>query len=240
MGKSYSKLSTHLAVLAILSATALVPALAATAPPPPTPTPAPQPTPTPAPPPAPTPAPPPSTTPRTPPPTFNQPSDPTPGHSNLFSAANPSAGSLTLVSCSANRPQLPDPLSYGPDSGSAVKAITRATEHFLDQCDCPTQACVAKALEDYADALAEVAPQLPLEMRNLPNIVYTAAHRVRAAHTRQQAEQALKVAIDAVHKTIALLRADDPVTLKAGTRAGGFVAETMQVASLKLEKSAGL
>lgn len=50
----------------------------------------------------------------------------------------------------------------------------------------------------------------------------------------------MKIAIAAVHKTIALLRADDPVTLKAETREGAFVAETLQVASLKLKKASGL
>jgi hypothetical protein len=50
----------------------------------------------------------------------------------------------------------------------------------------------------------------------------------------------LNIAIAAVHKTIALLRADDPVTLKAETREGGFVVETLQVASIKLEKASEL
>ena len=137
-------------------------------------------------------------------------------------------------------PRLPDPLSYGADVGGAVKAITRATEHIIDRCDCDTKECVAAALDNYAAALAQLAPQLPIELRNLPNVVATAARRVRAAHTRRQAVQALNIAVSAVHKTIALLRADDPATLKAETREGNFVAETLQVASNKLDKATGL
>ncbi len=229
MGAFYSKLSTRLAVLAIMSATAATPALAQFRPPPaPSPSPAP----------APSPAPPQSQ--RTPPSVSNQPNDPTSGHSASLGGANPAFVAQGLVSCSTRRPQLPDPLTYGGDTGSAIKAISRATEHFIDQCECATQECLANALDNYAAALAQVAPQLPPELRNLPNIVSTAAHRVRAAHTRRQAVQALNVAITAVRKTIALLQADDPVTLKAGTRAGGFVAETLRVASLKLERTAGL
>jgi len=135
---------------------------------------------------------------------------------------------------------LPDPLSYGADVGGAVKAITRATEHIIDRCDCDTRECVAAALDNYAAALAQVAPQLPVELRGLPNVVATAARRVRAAPSRRQAVHALSIAIAAVHKTIALLRADDPVTLKAETREGNFVAETLQVASVKLQTATGL
>ena len=48
------------------------------------------------------------------------------------------------------------------------------------------------------------------------------------------------MAIAEVHKTIALIRADDPITLKAQTREGAFVVETLQVANDKLEKAVGL
>ena len=82
--------------------------------------------------------------------------------------------------------------------------------------------------------------QLSPQLANLPNIVETAAQRVRAAKTKKQAIQALKFAINAVHKTIALLRADDPVTLAAQTREGNLVAETLVVADNKLEKAVGL
>ena len=52
--------------------------------------------------------------------------------------------------------------------------------------------------------------------------------------------KALKVAIAEVHKSIALLKADDPAAVPAGTREGSFVVETLQVADNKLEKAVGL
>jgi len=63
---------------------------------------------------------------------------------------------------------------------------------------------------------------------------------VRASKTREEAVKALKIAIAEVHKSIALLRADDPIALQTGTREGSFVAETLQVADNKLEKAVGL
>jgi hypothetical protein len=50
--------------------------------------------------------------------------------------------------------------------------------------------------------------------------VATAASRVRFARNPRQAIQAVRMAIAAVHKSIALLRADDPVTLKTAPREG--------------------
>jgi hypothetical protein len=81
---------------------------------------------------------------------------------------------------------------------------------------------------------------LPLDLRGLPAIVSRAAHSVRIARTRAEATKAIKIAIAEVHKTIALLKADDPAELKAATRDGSFVAETLMVADGKLEKAVGL
>jgi hypothetical protein len=168
-------------------------------------------------------------------------SDPPSGNSRLPGVADPQYAADVRASCASGGPeQLPDPLTYGADVGGAVKAITRATEHIINRCGCDTKECIANALDNYADALARLSPQLPLELRNLPDVVATAARRVRAAHTSRQAVQALNVAVAAVHKTIALLRADDPATLKAETREGAFVAETLQVASIKLERASGI
>jgi hypothetical protein len=50
----------------------------------------------------------------------------------------------------------------------------------------------------------------------------------------------VKVAIDAVHKSIALLKAEDPIAINRATRVGSFVAETLQVADNKLERAVGL
>ena len=88
--------------------------------------------------------------------------------------------------------------------------------------------------------MREIAPQLPPALRDLPDIVAKAATRVRAAKTRREAIQAVKVAIEAVHKSIALLKADDPVALRRETRVGSFVEETLQVADNKLERAVGL
>jgi hypothetical protein len=63
---------------------------------------------------------------------------------------------------------------------------------------------------------------------------------VRSAKTKRAAVSALRIAITAVHKSIALLRADDPLTLKVETREGSFVAETLQAADTKLERAVGL
>jgi hypothetical protein len=238
-----TKLSTQLAVLAIVSAAMSTQVHAQFRPNPPPSTSPPASTTSP---PATTTSPPATT--RSPPPGASPPPSTTATFSN-----NPTTGSHSTPtwtqqndvadvpeSCSSGEiNQLPDPRAFGGDVGGAIKAISRATEHIIDRC-CNTQECIADALDNYAAALAQLTPQLPPEMQNLPNIVATAAARVRVARTTRQAVHALSVAISAVHKTIALLRADDPFTIKAETRAGGFVTETLQVATLQLEKASGL
>jgi hypothetical protein len=128
----------------------------------------------------------------------------------------------------------------GGDAGSAVKALSRGAETAIDECDYQTPECVADILDRYAAALRQIAPQLPPALRNLPEIVERAATRVRVSRTRAEAVKALKIAIAEVHKSIALLKADDPAALPTGTREGSFVAETLQVADNKLEKAVGL
>jgi hypothetical protein len=88
--------------------------------------------------------------------------------------------------------------------------------------------------------LRKLAPYLPPQLRTLPTIVATAAKKVRAAKTKAEAVQAVRIAIAEVHKSIALLRADDAQTRQVGTREGTLVVETLQVASDKLEKAVGL
>jgi hypothetical protein len=128
----------------------------------------------------------------------------------------------------------------GDDAGLGVKALSRGAEAAIDECDYETPECVADVLDRYAAALRQIAPQLPPALRNLPDIVARAATRVRASRTREEAVKALKVAIAEVHKSIALLKADDPAAVPAGTREGSFVVETLQVADNKLEKAVGL
>jgi hypothetical protein len=88
--------------------------------------------------------------------------------------------------------------------------------------------------------LRQLAPLLPPEFRKLPLIVDRAATKVRTARTKKQAIAAMTTAIDEVHKSIALLRADDPIAFRSGTRNGELVVETLQVAEDKLEKAVGL
>jgi hypothetical protein len=135
-------------------------------------------------------------------------------------------------------PSLPTPPAFG-DPGDAVKALSRATESYIRNCGCATQVCIANALDKYAEALAEVAPRLPPQLQDAPNVVAQAAKRVRAARTKAEALHALHDAIAIIHKDIELVRAEDADNPRL-TRGGDFVAETLNVASLALEKGGGL
>ena len=123
---------------------------------------------------------------------------------------------------------------------STVKALSRGAQDAIDACDFYTTRCVADALDNYAAALRRIAPRLPPPLRSLPDIVAKAATRVRIARTKDEAIRAVRNAIAEVHKSIALLKADDPITLKAETREGAFVVDTLQVADDKLERAVGL
>jgi hypothetical protein len=127
-----------------------------------------------------------------------------------------------------------------PDPIGAVQAASQAADEAIALCDTHTRRCIADALDEYATALRALAPQLPPAFRDLPVIVEQAATRVRTARTKKEAIAAVTSAIQAVHKSIALLKADDPVALRAETRASSFVIQTLQVADEKLEKAVGL
>ena len=62
---------------------------------------------------------------------------------------------------------------------------------------------------------------------------------MRAARTKAEATRALRDAITIIHKDIELVRAEEPDDPRL-TRGGDFVAETLNVASLALEKGGGL
>jgi hypothetical protein len=135
-------------------------------------------------------------------------------------------------------PTLPTPPMFG-EAGDAVKALSRATESYIRNCGCATQACVADALDKYAEALAQVTPRLPPQLQDEANVVAQAARRVRAARTKTEALRALHDAIAIIHKDVELVKAEDPDHPRL-TRGGDFVAETLNVASLALEKGGGL
>ena len=135
-------------------------------------------------------------------------------------------------------PTLPQAPTFG-DAADAVKDMSKATQDYIHECHCATQACLAAALDQYALALAEVAPRLPPHLQNAAGIVATAAARVRVARTKKDAARALNDAIAAIHKDIELVKAEDPDNPRL-TRSGEFVAETLTVASLALEKGGGL
>ena len=129
---------------------------------------------------------------------------------------------------------------YAEGRQGGVVALSRSAQAQMSQCMQDDPICIADALDAYAAELRNLSPPLSPELRTLPDIVSRAARRVRQAKTRAEATTAIKVAIAEVHKTIALLKADDPIIVNAETRQGAFVAETLAVADDKLEKASGL
>ena len=158
------------------------------------------------------------------------PSGPSSGH------VQPSYSDPTS-SC-ANGLWLAPPPAFG-DAADSVKEMSEATQGYLRNCSCATQACIADALDQYAQALEQIAPRLPPHLQNVAGVVATAAGRARVARTKAEAVRALHDAIAAVHKDIELVKAEDPDDPRA-TRGGDFVAATLNVASLTLEKGGGL
>jgi hypothetical protein len=135
-------------------------------------------------------------------------------------------------------PTLPQLPTFG-DPADTVQDLSKATEAYIHDCRCATQACLADALDKYSEALAEIAPRLPPHLQNSAGIVATAAARLRVARTKKEAARALNDAIAAIHKDIELVKAEDPDNPRL-TRSGELVAETLTVASLALEKGGGL
>jgi hypothetical protein len=127
-----------------------------------------------------------------------------------------------------------------PDAEAALKAASDQAQEAMQQCQVDVSPCIADALDAYAAALQKLAPELPPRLRTLPSVIEKAARQVRVAKSKAEAVRAIKTAIATVHKTISLLKADDPVTRQAGTRDGTLLVETLQVASDKLEKVVGL
>lgn len=134
---------------------------------------------------------------------------------------------------------LASPFLFG-DADAAVESLSRDTQDYIKACQCASQQCIADALDKYAEALAAVAPRLPRQLQDMPNVVARAAREVRDARTKGQAISALRAAIAVIHKDISLVRAEEPAALESATRSGGAVAQTLDVASLSLQRAGGL
>ncbi len=147
-------------------------------------------------------------------------------------------GFKSAISCDAG-PLLSAPRLYS-DPANAVKALSNMVSQFIEQCERPTQANVADALDQYADALAKVAPSFPPELRNLPTIVHEAARRVRAAPNKAAAVAVLRQTVATIRKEISLVRSEDPDVQSRQIRDGEAVAETLTVAGEALVNSGGL
>ena len=180
---------------------------------------------------------------RRPPPVINlppPPPPPAPARSGNHGPFLPDASGAPRASdACAGGLILETPSPFG-DAADVVQALSRDTEKYIKECRCVSQQCVADALDRYAEALAAVVPRLPPQLQDMPNVVAQAARRVRAARTKAQAVKALHEAIAIIHKDISLVRAEDPATQQRETRSGAFVADTLNVASLSLEKAGGL
>jgi hypothetical protein len=131
-------------------------------------------------------------------------------------------------------------VASGGDIEAAVAAASNHAEQGIEACQADTPPCIADALEAYAEALRKLAPFMPPQLRNLPDIVEKAAKRVRVAKTKKEALDAVRIAIAEVRNSISLLKADDPMTRAVGTREGTLVVETLRVANNRLEKAVGL
>jgi hypothetical protein len=128
----------------------------------------------------------------------------------------------------------PDKFVYAENG---VRAVSKRTERYFNQCQCETRDCIADALDRYAAELAVLAPRLGPDLRDLPSIVSNAARRVRAARTNTEAVAALRQAVAAVHKDISLIRVSDSDFQASETRGGDFVAQALDVAAVKLERA---
>jgi hypothetical protein len=127
-----------------------------------------------------------------------------------------------------------------PDPAAAVESATAEAQNAISVCQQDDFKCLADALEAYATALRNLSPALPPELHKLPDILSKAALGVRAAKTKAEAANAIKAAIVEVHKTISLITADDALTRSVETREGALVAQTLEVARVKLVQASGL
>jgi hypothetical protein len=125
---------------------------------------------------------------------------------------------------------------------AALAAASRQAQAEIAACrvDVYLAPCVSDALDKYAKALDEIAPDLPPQLHVLPSIVRQAAHRVRAARTNSEVTKVVAQAVSEVNKTIALLRADDPNAAPVGNQVGRDIDRTLAVAEVKLLRTSSL
>ena len=118
-----------------------------------------------------------------------------------------------------------------------VGVLSQQAQSAIRACRVDTPACMADALDIYADRLEALTPRLGPRYRELPIILRRAARKVRAAKSDAAAANAVKSAITEVNKTIALLAAEDPNATRTGAAVARAVDQTLEVAEVKLTRS---
>jgi hypothetical protein len=103
--------------------------------------------------------------------------------------------------------------------------------------------CIATAMTIFADDLEKPEVALPEPTQPAPQIIRTAARKVRDAPDRETARAAVAEAVVEVRETIELIRADEPVFATLAdmqTRQGDIIVAGLEVAEAKLERAVGL
>jgi hypothetical protein len=133
----------------------------------------------------------------------------------------------------------------------ALKATLIARQRFdnnLERCSegdpmAIFHRCIATAMAIFANDLEKPEVALPESTQPAPEIIRTAARRVLNAPDRETARAAVAEAVVEVKKTIALIKAEEPVFATLAdmqTRQGNIIAEGLEVAEAKLERAVGL
>lgn len=169
--------------------------------------------------------------------------------SNTFIPITPRTDTLDIANLDGGGPSL----GVGEASGAkgATLAYLTAASAELDAavaaCERQDQrrtkaytTCVSGALDAYASKLELRLTQLPPAFRNIPAVVRQAAQKIRVARTITEARQAVRVAVVAVRKAIALIRADEPAVAQRQKREGNAIASALQSVDNRLSKSVGL
>ena len=140
--------------------------------------------------------------------------------------------------CSSGAPALP--IWNAGDVADSVKAMSKTTKYYLENCRCPDTACVADALDNYAAALEAIGPRLPPAVADLPAIVRRAARKVRAARSISQARAAIGAAEHVIQAKLRLLEVADPDARSDSIRSARFTDDVLSAADVSLVRVAGL